>query len=292
LVETLAERTGTPLEVAWRTTLRVFDGVLYKRFRSTGTLTWVQTMRMYHRQRQGFGQQFCPVCLRRDAVPYFRKTWRLALKTFCVQHNCNLLDRCHGCGAPVAFHRVDMVQATGLSNVSLSRCHVCAEALGRGQREKPRVWNAQSFGALRNIVAAIDAISIGKETPLESGTLAVMRHLTAMMLGRRCKLRLGDYLMERFGEGMLRIDYPARPSIETQCRETRHMLLLWAAWLLNAPRGRLGQALKDGAFRCNHLLREFRSPPSWYVECANACKSKRYGYRTRRDQRWKITRPE
>jgi hypothetical protein len=49
-----------------------------------GTLTWMQTMRMYRWQRQSFGQQFCPVCLRHDAVPYFRKTWRLALKTFCV----------------------------------------------------------------------------------------------------------------------------------------------------------------------------------------------------------------
>lgn len=89
--------------------------------------------------------------------------------------------------------------------------------LGRGRREKPHVWSAQSFEALRDSVTAVDAISIGKDTPLKPGTLAVMRHLTAMMLGRRRKLRLRAYLTERFGEVPLRIDYPARPYIETQC---------------------------------------------------------------------------
>jgi len=271
LVETLAERTGTPLEVAQRTTLRVFEGTLFKQFHSSGTLTWVQTMRMYHRKRQGFAQQFCPVCLRRDATPYFRKTWRVALKTFCVQHECKLLDRCHACGSSVAFHRVDMAQSGRLGKVSISHCHRCEMELGCGPRGRPLVLDKEAFGILTQIIAALDAVSAGQRTPLEHNTLAVMRHLTIMMLSRRRKLRLGDYLTDRFGEAPLQIAQPSRPSVETQCQETRHMLLLWSAWLLCAPQERLGLALGEGAFRYNHLLRDFVRPPEWYVKLAQGC---------------------
>ena len=41
LIETLSRRTGTPLRVAQQTTLRVYDGVLYRRFKSSGVLPWV-----------------------------------------------------------------------------------------------------------------------------------------------------------------------------------------------------------------------------------------------------------
>lgn len=42
--------------------------------------------------------QYCPVCLRDDEVPYFRRSWTLATRVSCFHHGCRLRDRCPSCG--------------------------------------------------------------------------------------------------------------------------------------------------------------------------------------------------
>ena len=44
LLDALALHTGTPAEVVWGTTLRVFEGWLYPCFRTSGHLAWVQKL--------------------------------------------------------------------------------------------------------------------------------------------------------------------------------------------------------------------------------------------------------
>ncbi|WP_184711672.1 TniQ family protein [Comamonas odontotermitis] len=223
LVETLSVHTGTPIEIARKTTLQVFEGTLYPRFHPTGTLLWIQTMQMYHRQREGLGQQYCPGCLAEDVVPYFRKTWRVSLKTFCLRHACYLLDRCHVCGASVAFHRVDMAQGA-LPDVALSRCHQCGEDLGSGPQHAPRIWDEDAFAAMAKIIDALDAVAAGVQTPLNNSTLAVLRHLSAMLLGQRRKLNLRAYLSECFGVEEILIDRRKRATFEAQGIELRHTI--------------------------------------------------------------------
>ena len=271
LVEALALHTGTPMEVARRTTLQVFEGTLYPHFHPSGTLLWIQSMKMYHRQREGLGQQYCPACLATDAVPYFRKTWRVSLKTYCLRHGCYLLDRCHACGASVAFHRVD-IDRDETEEAALSRCHRCGESLGNGPRRSPRLWDDEAFMAMSRIIGALDAVTLGERTPLSPSTLAVLRHLCAMLLGRRRKLRLRAYLAERFGVAEPAVDSRKRSVIESQDVEMRHTVLAWSAWLLCSPKERLGQAIVDKAVRYNHFFRDFEKPPQWYVDCLGSCR--------------------
>ena len=265
LVETLAQRTGTPIEVARRTTLQVFEGTLYPRFHASGTLQWIQTMQMYHRQREGLGQQYCPTCLATDAVPYFRKTWRVSLKTFCLHHGCCLLDRCYACGASVAFHRVDVAKDE-LDDVALSNCHQCGESLGNGPRNLPHIWDLNAFEAISLIVGALDDATLGKETPLAPSTLAVLRHLTSMLLGRRRNQHLRAYLSKYFDTAELAVPGSKRVVIEGQNVDMRHTVISWSAWLLCAARERFGMAINDKAVRYNHFFRDFDEPPQWYVE--------------------------
>ena len=161
-----------------------------------------------------------------------------------------------------------MIKATELADVSVSRCYECQEQLAVGPQERPTEWDAEAFEALTKVVSAVDAIAVGRETPLSQETLRVLRHLTAMMLGRKYKMRLGAYMAERFSEEPLSIKQRSKPSIEIQDQSTRHTLLLWSCWLLCSPDLRLGAALKEGAFRHNHLLRDFPRPPIWYVDLA------------------------
>jgi hypothetical protein len=265
LLDALVLHTGTPFDVAYGTTLRVFEGLLYPKFRLSGHLPWIQNLQMYHRTRQGFGQQYCPACLASDEVPYFRKTWRLSLKTFCVTHHCQLLDRCQACGAAVSFHRMDMGRAELRPDAPLSACHACGFHLASAPREPPRVIDEEAFGALANIVDAVDAVATGGVSDLQAGTLAVLRHMTVMMLSKKRKLHLLEYMAGLFGEPTPEIAAGSRPTIEAQSLTTRHALLLWSTWLLCLPSQRLAQAWTSGAFRYNHLMRDFVAPPSWYV---------------------------
>ncbi|MDD5405608.1 MAG: TniQ family protein [Sulfurovaceae bacterium] len=47
--------------------------------------------------------KFCPICLRKDNVPYFRKYWKLAFSTVCTLHNCFLYDSCPQCNSKLSI---------------------------------------------------------------------------------------------------------------------------------------------------------------------------------------------
>ena len=51
------------------------------------------------------GYKFCPECLKRDSVPYFRKLWRVSFYTVCPEHRTLLTDRCPRCNTPVSIHK-------------------------------------------------------------------------------------------------------------------------------------------------------------------------------------------
>jgi hypothetical protein len=129
LVEELSLHTGTPLATAYATTLRAYEGLLYSQFKASGTLPWIQSLKIYHRKREGFGIQFCGMCLADGPQPYFRKRWRIAFNTICPRHQSMLHDRCPACGAAVAFHRMDIGQGCIVDTRSLANCHACSFTL-------------------------------------------------------------------------------------------------------------------------------------------------------------------
>jgi hypothetical protein len=282
LLDALVLHTGTPPEQAFGTTLRVFEGILVPKFKLAGIVHWVQAMKMYHRKRQGFGLQYCPACLRADPVPYFRKTWRLSLKTFCVTHQCRLLDTCPDCSAPVSFHRLDMGRPEAEVGMPLCTCHVCGFDLATARTATPVAIDDEGFAALHALHVELDTMSVGRPGRLDQATLAVMRHLTVMMLSRKRGQHLLRYLVDLFGVNPPKIEPGNRPFVETQSNSTRHMLLVMACWLLCSPAERLMQAYRADAFRYNHLLRDFASPPGWYIQLVASIDQHRMPPRGRR----------
>lgn len=135
---------------------------------------------MYHRTHQGFGQQFCPTCLAEDAVPYFRKRWRIALNTVCTRHGTMLLDRCPACGVGVAFHRLDMTRAEAIEVTPLSYCHSCAFDLRNAVTEKPIVYDHEASLLLLQLNRQFDQfMALGSEWDV--GQFAVMHQLCRIM---------------------------------------------------------------------------------------------------------------
>lgn len=113
LITALGDRTGASSESIRATTLRSYEGIAFERMTDVGATRWILSLGVYHRTRRAFGQQYCPVCLATDAVPYLRLRWRLALSVICTVHGVLLLDRCGKCGRPLAPHRADPARAGG-----------------------------------------------------------------------------------------------------------------------------------------------------------------------------------
>jgi hypothetical protein len=66
---------------------------------------WILMLGIRGNSRE-FGTQFCPICLRTDTTPYFRRCWRQAWHVACTRHSTRLLDACPNCASQIEPHRM------------------------------------------------------------------------------------------------------------------------------------------------------------------------------------------
>ena len=88
-------------------------------------------------------QRFCPICLREDQFPYYRKSWKVLFSTVCFKHHCYLYDRCPQCRSLLKL--ANMYRNT----LSFVFCHKCGFDLRKARKltvSKPfdlafkRIW--------------------------------------------------------------------------------------------------------------------------------------------------------
>lgn len=157
--------TDRAIAEKWLSQLALVSGISTKHFQA-GTLQavasciqgglpsckaiwpWILALGARNTKRRS-GQQYCPMCISTDTIPYFRLHWRFAWQTGCEWHNCTLADRCWNCDAPLEPHRL-MADAfhvaicptckADLRDTKSERCPVNAMAF---QREVDRVVHEQ-----------------------------------------------------------------------------------------------------------------------------------------------------
>lgn len=270
LLDTLAECTGTPRDVAFHTTLRAYEGQLFRRFRSAGTLQWIQTLMMYHRKRQGFGMQLCPACLQEGDQPYYRRLWRVSFYTICSRHACMMLDRCPDCGAGISFHRTDVgnYQLQELSGV-LVRCHRCGVDLSRVTAPLASTYETHSSAFH---LALCEDLAIGRSQDI--GLMDVLHHLSTLLISSTERLQLQAYTSEQLNTRTT--PKPSRrTTIESHSLDDRHHFMLLIAWLMQDLEGNLKRARDVRAIRYLHLRRDFPEPPAWYADMVNRFERKK-----------------
>lgn len=86
---------------------------------NNGVWPWLLPYGIRNRRTSG-GIQFCPLCLKTDAIPYFRVKWRFAWTVVCDEHSVMLCDRCPACFAPIDFYH-----GGAIMRVRLSHCKHC-----------------------------------------------------------------------------------------------------------------------------------------------------------------------
>jgi len=199
LVDELAVKTGTPREVAYAATLRTYEGRVYGSFKASGALQWIQTLKMYHRKRTGYGLQFCGQCLGEKPFPYFRKHWRLSFMTICPKHQTMLHDRCPQCGTSVAFHRIDMEFASLLTDQAMALCHLCRFNLCDAPAIPITSYESHSSHWHAKLCQAFSGHGSSLPSPVSLEELDVLRHMVRLMCGRYKTLTLHAFVCEKIG---------------------------------------------------------------------------------------------
>ncbi len=259
LITELSDRTGATIEQVMNTTLQSYQGILYHRQRASGTLSWIQSLKLHHRKFEGFGLQFCPECLTKDREPYFRKSWRVAFNTFCTSHHCILHDRCLDCGQGAAFHRNDMRHAQYVKTVSLKECYYCGFDLSKSPSLPPK-YESRDIGIFLGDLS--QKLLDGALGQAEIDNLLVMHHFAKLMFTRNSRVQLYSHLCNVLGADEIALD--TKSDIEGADVDTRHHVLQAIAYLMVNLEPILRRAIAGKAVRYNHLKKDFDDMPGWY----------------------------
>lgn len=276
LIKIFSDHTGLSFWDVYRTTLTTYRGILYPTRRLSGQLRWILPICTHGMQREGFGQQFCPQCLAEDPVPYFRKTWRLAMFTFCPTHLVMMHDACPDCGVPVAFHRrdfgVELVDAK-----PIYCCYACGSDFRSAERRVP--FFADQPG--RDFAIQILQSLFTQKTTSDSfdlGFFEVAHQFCHVLGGRQNSNHLGNFIAQQLGTDSSSWSV-ARQYFEHRRLGERHAILLCVWWLMQAPEFRIKQAWEAKAVRYNLMLKDMQECPRWYRELAERCSNWRRGYK-------------
>ena len=132
LVDRLCQYTLIESGEIAKLSLAFYEGLIYEKCQPLGHSRWILPLGIYHRKWLRAGLQFCPMCLKLDPEPYFRKKWRLSFMTLCEKHGCYLESQCPKCHSPICFHRLAIGnrRTSFLPPSSLISCFHCGADLG------------------------------------------------------------------------------------------------------------------------------------------------------------------
>lgn len=262
LLESLSAHTGVSEAAVRATTLRAYAGKLFPTTYNGPLAPWILPLKMAKERREGHGVQFCPMCLSADVIPYFRRRWRLALCTYCAQHDCMLLDRCQRCGAPVEYHRGDIGAAAGGTFKAMTDCTSCGADLRLAAAVPPNFYADDVRELSRAVILHFEGHGAPCR-PRGAGYYAVLHQLCRLMTSRYRNVRLGDFVAERLGVSSMPMLSAAR-RIEVLDVKARHHILQLGFWIMSDQRARLREARRERAITYSALLRDFPQAPRWY----------------------------
>lgn len=256
LLSIMSQKTGTPIKQVRHTTARLYERRLFPVLHSASQLRWFMPVKKHHRVNKGYALQYCPQCLKEDEIPYFRVAWRLALYTFCPKHGIMVADRCHQCGAPVAFHRIELGKPNQIDVDSLDCCWQCDEPLSNAAMTPVHLHPKLVDRKWRGLLLSIDR-QLYPAGALSYQNLTLLHQLCRLLSSGKYRSELAEHICRKGN-----YEYPdiRQQSLifEQRSIQERHELLQLAWWLITHRR-KIRTAIRDGAVRMNLLYRDLPS---------------------------------
>ena len=263
----LREVTGYSEEDIFKTTLHAYEGRLYEFHNPNGNSAWIMPAGVFRRTRKNFGLQICPICLKEDSEPYYRRAWRLSVITVCVKHKIVLLDRCPNCQSPVIFHRGEMGIKSLTVFESITECPQCHSD-----------WTSENVISVTE--AAIDSavkFQTKLQEILQSGFGEIRNYgsvhsiLYFNGLKQILKLLSISTRSQRFRRAVSfksdlppPICQPRRHSFDHLPVNDRYRAVCLAAWLLAGWSKRIIEIAIETKTWSSALLADFNDAPFWY----------------------------
>ena len=124
LMQLLLEKTGVPeAKLREMTLLDVKKSInVISKNNSASSKMFKMLWITKWRTRSKNGLRYCPLCLKTDKIPFYRKDWRLGYMTVCLTHNCFLENKCPVCNSPLAPYRLKW-------DSNLIKCYKCGADL-------------------------------------------------------------------------------------------------------------------------------------------------------------------
>jgi uncharacterized protein (DUF983 family) len=271
--------SGTPVERAQETCLRSYEGKLFERLNVVGNSDWILPSGVVHRKRKHRSMQFCPLCLATDIEPYYRKTWRLALSTFCDLHDVLLHDCCPKCQSPVMFHRQELGNRWAWKVESLTLCTSCGFDLKRAAAYQAPVVEIEAWTTLKSQLFFLYQgwTFSGDETFFYSHLyFEVVRNLVHKLRSNWTTGRLMQYALQKFSVDQ-KLEIQGKLPFEFYGVVERHYLLQIATWYLLDWPNRFLEVGRNLRIRYSELMRDFPEVPFWFFDRARYLENKPLG---------------
>ncbi|MBC3832431.1 TniQ family protein [Undibacterium amnicola] len=273
-LERVASICATDIDRARDTTLRSFETLLFDQITTTSNTNWILPAGVFHRKRRRRSMQFCPLCLAMDQVPYYRKQWRLALHTFCDQHDVLLHDCCPKCQAPVVFHRQELGDRWRHHVHSITLCTTCGFDLKRSPAFQAPAIEIHSWINLKSQLFFLDngwTFIPGQNFPYSHLYFSALRNLIYKLLSNWTTSRLLEHFQEKFPVTRS-LKIVNRQAFEFYGVTDRHCLLQIGTWFLLDWPNRLLELCTLLKVRHSELIRDFDQIPFWFFDAVQELK--------------------
>ncbi|MFA6412381.1 MAG: TniQ family protein [Syntrophales bacterium] len=263
VLSTLAEKTATPYERVYETTLRSFEGRLWETYNTIGNNAWLMPLGVYHREHRLWGLQYCSCCLAEDEDPYFRRMWRLAFVTVCEVHYFMLRDKCPECNSPLNYYRNQYWFD------SITYCCKCGYDLRRAIPLKAKGIR-QQVKHQKYFMAALKRgwINISGFGTVHSLLFFPVYHQFARLMATGKRKEVIQATMNQLisfprisGHFWGRLKY-----VDNMFVEDRYSCIARANWLLEKWPNRFVRFCDENGILSSDLLRDMKNAPWWYFK--------------------------
>jgi TniQ protein len=260
-LEVLSYKSGLPSKDLLNLTLRSYDSFLAESISTVAANHLIQPLGNYGRMTTMFGLRFCPLCLRDDKIPFFRKTWRLTFSTACIKHRCFLLDRCQKCNSSVSIFR-------RFYDNGFPQCYKCG---AKYKNATPELIPTDSRG-LKTIEQLNNILDSGVFPFANRYTYSfVFFEMLYKVIKLVCFWKKDKAFFdqrENIIYNKLMINEPIHRYLTDYPLKVQHVLFSGGMNLFDGLPGNLVSFLADNNMRMSDLLHDLKYVPFWFLEIA------------------------
>jgi len=210
--------------------------------------------------------KFCPLCLQKDKIPYFRKYWKLVFYNACKEHQCYLYDTCPQCKNPLSILKMYN------NNFPFNYCSTCGFELKKAKKQTIKqqfIVGLYQQNRLYNILTK-GYVKFGKDIVYSFCFFDVITQLTKIIMLQKNILFIQYHPLFNFLENPLYTKINSAKSVYLQLNIIQNYALFGIILsLFDKYQNNLQQYINANHKTHWDMVKEIRYLSYWYNTCIN-----------------------